>query len=72
MTHKEMSPRVEGVEYAECMVAHNDEHDGGCWYCEGCLQWIRPHKWNQECIRRDDAGKAKRWTKEKGWEVIDV
>lgn len=42
MSHK-------GDREVECLVAHGDQSKGGCWKCDLCGEWIRPHDWDKEC-----------------------
>lgn len=44
-------PRDRGFEeWEECCVAHRDESPGGCVHCMVCHQWVRPHRFAEECL----------------------
>jgi len=43
-------PRDRGFTgWEECCVSHKDESPDGCAHCMVCHQWVRPHKFGEEC-----------------------
>ena len=50
ITHK-LPKNYPNGDYEECTVAHWDTYPDfkGCLRCETCNEWIRPHKFGEEC-----------------------